>query len=577
MTLYRKEDIMIPIIGKLLIEAGSMLGRIELAKLDFYASRAVKQQERNLKKLMKQNKNTVYGKLHNFKDVKTVDDYRRIVPYSSYPDYVEYIDRMANNGEKNLITAKHVARYAESSGSTGQSKLVPMSDWASWVCQCFTFSAPIGCAYKHFKSKGMAMPPQKGLLTIEVLHHKTPSGQTAAGLAAHPMLFVKPLTRFFVTSPKEVMYPATREPMDMHYMKLRYALMCEDVSYLSTVFITMLEAMFFYMEQNWEMLCDDIEKGIINESIVCPPDVRKKLEKKLKPMPERAEALRREFRKGFDDEAIVPRIWPKCGWLYGMGTGSLSLYSKKLRRYVGPDIPMHYLGYAASEGLMAVPTELNSHEYVLLPQNGFFEFLPLDAPEGTKTLTISELEIGKEYEIIVTNMSGFYRYRIEDVVKVTGFYKQSPKVTFLYRLNQIANISGEKINQHAFDLLINDLCEATGEEFNGYCIYADRSTSPGHYCLLIEPKNDVPDSECARYAEIFEKRLCETNVLVMPQIRNGALGHCEVKFLKNGTYSDYRETKGRQGANLNQLKPVKVIDNDERYEFFFGHVRDSLK
>ena len=126
-------------------------------------------------------------------------------------------------------------------------------------------------------------------------------------------------------------------------------------------------------------------------------------------------------------------------------------------------------------------------------------------------------------------------------------------------------------------MLVNDLSEATGEDFNGFSLFADRSTSPGHYCLLIEPKNDVPDSECARYAEIFEKRLCETNALVMPQIRNGALGHCEVKFLKPGTYNDYREMKGRQGANLNQLKPVKVIDNDERYEFFFGHVRESLK
>ncbi|MBQ7100405.1 MAG: GH3 auxin-responsive promoter family protein, partial [Clostridia bacterium] len=270
-------------LGRIMVEFAAGLGRAELLKLDFYSSRAVKQQERNLRKLMKQNKNTEYGKLHNFKDVKTVDDYRRIVPYSSYPDYIEYIDRMAEKGEKNLITKKRVRRYNESSGSTGKSKLVPMSDWGSWVCQCYTFSAPVGCAYNYFRKQGKRMPPQKGLLTIEVLDHKTPSGQTAAGLAAHPMLFVKPMTPFFVTSPKEVMFPKTREPMDMHYMKLRWALECEDVSYMSAVFITMLEAMFFYLENNWEMLCDDIEKGIINERIVCPPDVRKRLQKKLKP------------------------------------------------------------------------------------------------------------------------------------------------------------------------------------------------------------------------------------------------------------------------------------------------------
>ncbi len=565
------------VMRRMMVNFGVMLGRSELAKLAFYSHHAVWQQERNLKKLMRANKNTEYGKLHNFKDVKSIEDYQRIVPYSWYPDYAPYIDRMANNGEKNLITSKYIPKYNESSGSTGKSKLVPMGLWGTWVCQCFSFSAPVGCAHKWFRSHGQKMPLQKGLLTVEVLHHKTPSGQTAAGLAAHPMLFLKPITRFFATSPKEVMFPETREPMDMHYMKLRHALIHDDVTYLGTVFITMLEAMFFYLENNWEMICDDIEKGTINESVVCPPDVRKKLLKKLKPMPERAEQLRKEFRKGFDDEPIVPRIWPQIAWLYGMGTGSLSLYEKKLRRYMGPDVPFHYLGYAASEGLMAVPIELNSFEYVMLPQNGFYEFLPIDAPEDSKPLTISELEVGKDYEIIVTNMSGLYRYRIEDVVRCTGYYKQSPKVTFLYRRNQIANISGEKINQNAFDLLVNDLSEEVKEEFVGYSIYPDRTTSPGHYCVLIEPVNDIPDSECARYAEIFEKNLCETNVLVPPLLRNGALGHCEVKFLKKGTYEDYREVLKNRGANLNQVKPIKVIDNEDRRDFFLSHVRDSLK
>ena len=565
--------------NQMLVNFSVMLGRMEHAKLAFYSSRAVKQQEKNLKYMLKQGKNSEYGKKNNFKDVKSIEDYQKIVPYSWYPDYAEYIERIAYKGERNVLTKKMPLKFAESSGSTGKSKLVPMSGWSTWCCQCFSFSAAVGCAYKYYKARGKKVPPQKGLLTIEVLSHKLPCKRNASGLAAIPMLYLKPVTPFFVTSPKEVMYPETLEPMDMHYMKLRFALPERNVSYIGTVFITMAESMFKYMEENWEMLCDDIEKGTINESIVCPPDVRKKLLKKCKPDPERAEELRREFRKGFDEEAIIPRIWPKCGWMYGLGTGNLAFYQKKLRRYLGEEMPLHYVGYAASEGLMAVPIEFNSADYVILPQNGFYEFLPVDGPDDARPLTISEVEVGKEYELIVTNMSGFYRYRIEDVVKVTGFYKQSPMIQFMYRRNQIANISGEKINQRAFDLLINDLSKEVGEDFAGYCIYPDRSTSPGHYVVLIEPMSkDIPDSECSRYAEIFEKRLCETNVLVPPLIRNGALGHCEVKFLRNGTYEDYREKVLRaKGANLNQVKPVKVIDNEERKEYFFSNVRDSLK
>ena len=330
--------------------------------------------------------------------------------------------------------------------------------------------------------------------------------------------------------------------------------------------------MFFYMEENWEMLCDDIEKGIINDKVNVPDEIRQKYNKKLKPNPKRAEELRREFRKGFDESPIIPRIWPNVGWMYGMGTGSLSFYQKKLRRYLGEDIPMHYLGYTATEAFMAVPLEFNSYEYVILPQNGFYEFRPIDQEGYDNLLTIKDLEVGKEYEIILTNMSGFYRYRIEDVVKVTGYYNQSPKITFCYRLNQIANISGEKVSSMAFDEIVANMSEESGDLYIGYSIYADRSTSPGHYKLFIELAEDISDEKKATYNALFEEKLCKGNVSVEPLIKSGALGYPEVCFLKKGTYDDYREVLRKRGANLNQVKPIKVIDTDEKRDFFFDHI-----
>jgi hypothetical protein len=220
---------------------------------------------------------------------------------------------------------------------------------------------------------------------------------------------------------------------------------------------------------------------------------------------------------------------------------------------------------------MAVPIELNSYDYVILPQNGFYEFRPIEQEGYDNLLTIKDLEVGKEYEIILTNMSGFYRYRIMDVIKVTGYYNQSPKITFQYRLNQIANISGEKVSSLAFDEMIANLSEHTGDLYIGYSIYADRSTSPGHYKLFLELSENISDEKKAEYSALFEKFLCKGNVSVEPLIKSGALGHPEVKFLKKGTYDEYRELLRSRGANLNQVKPVKLIDNEERKEFFFSH------
>lgn len=550
---------------------GATLGMIEHTKLKVYAKNAVKKQEKLLMKLMRDNKSTVYGKANNFDKVHSIEDYQNIVPLSTYADYEDYVHRMAN-GEKGLITNRIIHRYTESSGSTGRSKLVPLSAWAEWVCQCFSFSAPVGCAVKYFRSKGRFLPPQRGLLTAEIGSRKLPCGKTVSCLSSIPLLNLKPIVKFFTCSPKEVMFPREGVDMDMHYVKLRFALPDEDISYLGTIFITTLESMLFYLEENWELICDDIEKGTIDESIRMPDDIRASLTKKLKPNPKRAEQLRAEFRKGFDVSPIVPRIWPKCEWMYGMGTGALSLYAKKLRRYIGDEMPIHYLGYAATEALMAVPIELNSFEYVILPQNGFFEFRPVDAPDDFKPLTIKDVEVGKEYELILTNMSGFYRYRIEDVVKVTGFYHESPKVTFCYRLNQIANISGEKVNQMAFDEIVGNLSDKLGELFVGYSLYPDRTTSPGHYVLLLESTVEHTTADEEEYGRIFEDIFCKGNVSVEPLIKSGALGHCEVKFLKSGTYDAYRQVLKDRGANLNQVKPIKVISTDEQKDFFFSHI-----
>lgn len=547
------------------------LGMAEHAKLTFYCKHAVKTQEKLLLGLVKKNKTTVYGQKNNFKNVHSIKDYQKLVPLTYYDDYAEYVQRMIK-GEKGLITNSLYRRFTASSGSTGKAKIVPLSAWSEWVCQCFSFSAPVGCAHKYFRNQGRMLPPQTGLLTAEVGCQQLENGKTVSCLSSIPLLNLKPFVPLFATSPKELQFTSDDTKMNSHYLKLRFALPRNDISYLSTIFITTLESMFFYMEENWEMLCDDIEKGIINESIVCPPEMRAKLEKNLKPNPKRAEELRKEFRKGFDDEPIVPRIWPNVSWMYGMGTGAIAIYQKKLQRYMGDNIPIHYLGYVASEAMMAVPLELNSFEYVMLPQNGFYEFRPVDSDDYDNLLTIKDLEVGKEYEIILTNTSGFYRYRIEDVIRVTGFYHESPKVTFCYRLNQIANISGEKMTQMAFDYIVNSMSEQLDELFVGYSIYPDHSTSPGHYVLLIETAKEIDVSKEEEYAKLFEELFCKNNPSAQPVFKNGSLGHCEVKFLRHGTYDDYRQILKDRGANLNQVKPVKLIDNDERRDFFFSHV-----
>lgn len=331
--------------------------------------------------------------------------------------------------------------------------------------------------------------------------------------------------------------------------------------------------MMHYLEDNWEMLCDDIEHGTINESIACPPQVKEKLMKRIKPMPGRAAELRSEFEKGFDTP-IVPRIWKNCCWMFGMGAGSLEVYSKKLGRYTG-NLPIHNMGYGASEDLVAVPIALNSNDCVILPHNGFFEFLPVGAPEGTRPFTISEVKPGEEYEIIITNLSGLYRYRIDDVVEVTGFYKQSPTVMFKYRLNQVLNIGGEKTDQSMVDWAVEQMCDRFGTVAIGHSVYPDtETTTPGHYVLFVETEDEIDPARRQEFAAVFDEKLSDSNLFISDAWHEKTLGKTELHFVKKGTYHQYLEMKKNEGANLNQLKPVVLLNTQDKRDFFWKNVTD---
>ena len=128
------------------------------------------------------------------------------------------------------------------------------------------------------------------------------------------------------------------------------------------------------------------------------------------------------------------------------------------------------------------------------------------------------------------------------------------------------------MTQFAFDYIVNSMSEQLDELFIGYSIYADHSTSPGHYVLLLETAKYVDTSKEKEYAELFEELFSKNNPSAECVFKNGSLGHCEVKFLRHGTYDDYRQVLKDRGANLNQVKPVKLIDNEERKGFFFSHI-----
>lgn len=558
-------------------DLGVLIGDFSLAEVEHYTKDPMKAQRNTLKKILRRNKNCELGKKYNFKDIHSIEDYQRMVPLSTYADYEPYVERMIHGREKNLMFSGINVRYCSSSGSVGKPKILPKGIKDLWNMQCIGFSCSISTAAHYLKKvKGIRMPAQMGPLVLILTGHPLEDGKMCNGAGQVPLTYLKAITPTFCTSPTSLLYPEHEELLDTSYLQLRFALENSKVSYLGSIVVTLLTTMFDYLEENWEMLCDDIEKGIINPNIKITPELYKEYSKKFKPNPKRAAELRREFEKGFDTP-IAPRIWPKLTWAYGMIGSNLKVYVEKLRKSIGNDIPIHNMGFAAAEGFFSMATELDVHDGVLLPHTLFFEFLPIEdeeegGDESVTPLLIDQLEVGKKYEIVVSNFSGLYRYRMEDVVQVTRMHNNTPQIEFLYRRNLGMNIANEKTTTQMVDFAVKKTAEAMGNEFVGHSLYADYSTNPPRYCLLAEPVNPVSEEDRQKYIDILDEEFKGVNEKYYKYRRWGMINRPEVLFLKPKTYWDYRESLRAKGKVLNQIKPVTIINSEERCEFFFSHV-----
>ncbi len=558
-------------------DIGVFLGDISRAEIKHFTKDPLKAQKKVLKKIIRRNQNCELGKKLNLKDVKSIEDYQRIVPLSTYADYEPYVDRMINNGEDRIMFSGRNLHYASSSGSVGKPKILPKGLNDLWKMQCLGFSVTIATAYHYMKERGIRMSNQVGPLALNLSGHKLKDGKQCNGAGQIPLRFLRTLMPFFCTSPMSLLYPNLEDKLDTSYLHLRFCLENKKVSYLGSIVVTLLTTMFDYLEENWEMMCDDIEKGIINPNIDIPDNLREKYAKKFKPNPERAKELRAIFKEGFD-EPVAPKIWPGLQWAYGMMGSNLSVYVDKLRKVIGPNVPIHNMGYAAAEGFFAAPTELDVNDYVLLPWCLFFEFLPIDdlenaADDTVKPLLINELEVGKNYEMIVSNFSGLYRYKMEDVVHVTRMYNNTPEIELLFRQNLSMNVANEKTTTDMIDAAVQNAVKEMGVEYRGFSFYPDFSTKPPRYTLLIELKDGALDEDGRqKFIETIDHQFDEINEKYYKYRRWGMLNRPEVLFLEDKTYVGYNEMLAAKGVVLNQIKPVTVINSEERKDYFLSHV-----
>ena len=347
---------------RLIINKITSDGKKVRKRLDKLTASPMKAQEDFLMTLLRDNKDTEFGKRYDFASIHSIEEYRKRVPVSSFDDYSEAVYRMTEKCETNILTVYPIKHFSKSSGTMGNPKRIPFSDKAAQISTDYSLSYLLALLDQEH-----LMRCAKGLNLIEVSLQTLPNGCSCGAYSGRSIENNRfALEKIFIPS-FEVMIP--KGNMNSRHLQAFYALYEKDLSYCVCAFYSYFLEVLRYIEKNWELLADDMEKGRFDDSIQMPDEVRASLQSKLKPDPKRAEEIRAVFRS--PSQTWVPRIWPNFRFLAGIGTAGFSTYTEKLKEYFGSTIHFYMYGVQASEAVFSTPIRIDSGESVLIPESVF--------------------------------------------------------------------------------------------------------------------------------------------------------------------------------------------------------------
>ncbi|MDO4757201.1 MAG: GH3 auxin-responsive promoter family protein, partial [Parabacteroides sp.] len=371
-------------------------------------------QERLLTDILESASHCEIGSKFDFATIRSVQEFQQRMPLTDWHDVEPYSDRMVN-GAEDLLFPGRPQQFVKTSGTTGKDKLIPesqMSDAARALIQKLRMAQYLQAVpvlkmiLANPKEAGRCLLP----LTNAPVWSKTTNGipcVSASGLTIgqtgmdHLMAF-----------PLFVLLNSDEHVRD--YLIMRFAIECENILLIAGNNAGRLTALVRMAQSYQEELLNDIEQGTVSVWEQVDSSIREKLISWLQPNPQRAETLRSLLKEGkpFTPATYWPALQLGLFWL----SASVGRYVDELRPYLPATACLMDVGYGASEAKFNIPLVPEDPSGILSIATAFYEFLPLENNSLNTPLLCHELEVGKQYELIVTTWGGLYRYQMKDVV-----------------------------------------------------------------------------------------------------------------------------------------------------------------
>jgi hypothetical protein len=518
-------------------------------------------QRNRLMERLRLNQDSQFGREHGFADIRDVRDFRQRVPVATYETYRPYIEQV-KDGNTNALFGEgtKVLMFSMTSGTTSQSKYVPITNhffreyrrsWNYWGLATFRDHPDLLSKYT---------------LTLA---SDWDQFRTSAGIPCGSISGLVAETRPRVTNPLFVLPTdllKVKGPDNKQYASLRVAVASKRVGMIATANPLTLINLARLADTEQETLIRDVRDGSLSDHVEIPNAIRQTLKKCWKgPDPTRARELEQIVQR---TGHLYPReIWPEMAVVSVWMGGSVSVYLPKVREYYG-EVPLRDHGLSASEGHMTSPMEDESCAGLLDYESHFFEFIPIDEHRSSQptVLEAHELEEGQQYYLLMTTLSGLYRYDIHDIVRCDGFVGSCPKLTFLNKGSHFSSMTGEKLSEL-------QVTQAVGQAFGDADVAIEHFSlvpvpgDPAHYLLLTEQQ--FPAEVTQRVAQCVDQRLSEVNCEYEDRLQSQRLGPVVMASVPLGTWAEHRRQQtSHEGSDSYAYKHPFLAAKPELAEKF---------
>ncbi|MDB5117765.1 MAG: hypothetical protein JWQ79_3257 [Mucilaginibacter sp.] len=464
-------------------------------------------QEEWFEQLITRAENTEWGRKYQYKSINNLSEFKARVPIQTYDTLKPYIERMLK-GEQNVLWPSEIRWFAKSSGTTNdRSKFIPVSEESLEECH---FKGGKDLLTIYFNNRPNAKMFTGKILTLGGSQQVSPlSPDTSFGDLSAVLMKNLPLWAEFHRTPH--LDIALLENFEEKIEKMAHITKDVNVTSLSGV-------------PTWNLLlCKRILEITGKKNLL--------------------------------------EVWPNLE-MYFHGAVNFTPYREQFKNLI-PSDDMYYLeNYNASEGFFGIQDKREGGEMLLMLDYGiFYEFLPLEHlhDENPRTLTLDEVELDKNYALIISTNAGLWRYLIGDTIRFTSLVPYRIQITG--RTKHFINAFGEELIIDNAERALEEACSQTGaiiREYTAAPVYFNGNESGAHEWLIEFEKKPA---EFERFVDLLDETLRRINSdYDAKRFKDMALRRPIVRRVPEGTFFNWMKEKGKLGG---QHKVPRLANNRE--------------